>query len=139
MSAERKPHSSELFEEVRFYIDRALKADYPLTHYAQAMKALEGIEEQLETAREALERISTYGSHYTPHTGIARDALDALNPAREPQSICLCSNFKGNVSFDRSICACGSMHYYCDDCGWQTDACDPEPVEASNQESERPS
>lgn len=42
-----KPHS-ELFEEVRFYIDRALKADYPLTHYAQAMKALESIEEQLE-------------------------------------------------------------------------------------------
>ena len=41
-----------------------------------------------------------------------------------PKSVCLCDRFKGNVSFDRTICACGSMHYYCDDCGWQTDPCD---------------
>jgi hypothetical protein len=26
-------------------------------------------------------------------------------------------------SFDRSICACGSMHYYCVDCGAQVDDC----------------
>lgn len=31
-----------------------------------------------------------------------------------------------NPSFDRSICACGLMHYYCDECGAQTDECDEE-------------
>lgn len=30
--------------------------------------------------------------------------------------------------FDRSICACGSMHYYCGDCGSQDDACDERDI-----------
>lgn len=25
--------------------------------------------------------------------------------------------------FDRSICHCGRMHYFCNDCGAQIDAC----------------
>lgn len=29
--------------------------------------------------------------------------------------------------FDRSICACGSMHYYCGGCGAQDDDCEPAP------------
>lgn len=32
-----------------------------------------------------------------------------------------------STHFDRSLCACGSMHTYCDDCGQAVDACDVEP------------
>lgn len=28
-----------------------------------------------------------------------------------------------SVWFDRVFCACGDMHYYCDDCGSQVDSC----------------
>lgn len=28
-------------------------------------------------------------------------------------------------SFSRTLCACGRMHWYCNDCGAQFDACDP--------------
>ena len=31
--------------------------------------------------------------------------------------------------FDRSLCACGSMHTYCNDCGAQLDACNEEQGE----------
>lgn len=31
-----------------------------------------------------------------------------------------------HLLFDRSICWCGLMHYYCGDCGEQDEACDPD-------------
>lgn len=28
-----------------------------------------------------------------------------------------------NAGFDRTVCGCGSMHYYCNTCGKQLDEC----------------
>lgn len=30
-----------------------------------------------------------------------------------------------DLVFDRTLCACGAMHYYCGSCGVQDDDCDP--------------
>ena len=37
---------------------------------------------------------------------------------------CECGADVGDIHFDRSICPCGSMHYYCGQCGQQIDPCD---------------
>ena len=65
VSAEHKPHS-ELFEEMRFYIDRALKADIPLPAYALAMETLQRIEEQLEAQDRLLMRAAELLHNSTP-------------------------------------------------------------------------
>lgn len=57
---------------------------------------------------------------------------DALTEARSLLSLSATAGQAGNEqacehrdhSFDRSICACGSMHYYCVDCGAQVDECE---------------
>lgn len=60
-------------------------------------------------------------------------AIADTYPASEPL-VCECGGKeKGHISFDRSFCACGAMHYYCDDCGIQCEPCD-EPSPASEPE-----
>ena len=49
---------------------------------------------------------------------------------------CECGADADDISFDRSICACGSMHYFCNQCGTQADPCadeTPEPPAAYGQ------
>lgn len=36
---------------------------------------------------------------------------------------CECGAPADDIHFDRSICACGMAHYYCNQCGTQTEAC----------------
>lgn len=49
---------------------------------------------------------------------------------------CECGAPADDISFDRSICACGRMHYHCRQCGAQADGCDdaPEPAAASQRD-----
>lgn len=53
------------------------------------------------------------------------EALQIVNSpalaAATPNTLPDCTH--ENHSFDRSICFCGSMHYYCVDCGAQVDEC----------------
>lgn len=39
---------------------------------------------------------------------------------------CACGAPPDAISFDRSICACGVMHYFCEECGCQADECEDE-------------
>ena len=79
--------------------------------------------------REALERIANKDhDRFNPwHEAlqIARAAL-AASPSEKPGSEEECPGCGGDASdssFDRSLCACGSMHYYCANCGAQLDEC----------------
>ena len=38
--------------------------------------------------------------------------------------------------FDRSLCACGVMHTYCEDCGLAVDGCDYDPLQDGELEDE---
>jgi hypothetical protein len=49
---------------------------------------------------------------------------------------CECGAPADAVSFDRSICACGMMHYFCQECGRQADPCD-EPQTSAAAESDQ--
>jgi len=58
-----------------------------------------------------------------------RAALEST-PANGPDfsgandRLCRCGGYQaGDHNFDRSICMCGSMHYYCNRCGGQGDEC----------------
>lgn len=47
------------------------------------------------------------------------------------QDHCECGADPGDINFDRSICACGSMHYFCNQCGTQAEPCSDEKPSAA--------
>ena len=54
-----------------------------------------------------------------------REALAGLDTPADSQEECK----HASVHFDRSLCACGSMHHYCDHCGRALDC----PYDADSQ------
>jgi hypothetical protein len=53
------------------------------------------------------------------------------------QDRCECGADPGDIHFDRSICACGSMHYFCNQCGTQAEPCSDESPAATKRGWER--
>lgn len=98
---------------------------YTIAEVEQRVQDWERLLEQFETLRDALEGIAGEADEpdvspawYRNH---ALEALTSIGAVRYPASECK----HPDVSFDRSLCACGSMHYYCTECGAQTDECSP--------------
>jgi len=56
-------------------------------------------------------------------TGSSESRVSTRSGA-ESRAVCSCGDPDCDPSFDRSLCACGAMHYYGSECGNQLDCCD---------------
>ena len=48
-----------------------------------------------------------------------------MTPAAGTDTCPNCAGGAGDSRFDRTLCACGRMHFYCQRCGNQLEPCDP--------------
>lgn len=109
-----------------------------------AERVIAELREQLEAQEQELTRLTRQGltdltetAHKLDKANAALAALhSALDTEREPEAW-RCSRCGGDsLSFSRTLCACGSMHHYCGDCGVQAEDCDA-PDAALDTETRR--
>ena len=104
-------------------------SQYEEPGWTNAIQKVIELKEQLESYRGVLEKLASDRERQRIDQGIGigsfvRGALASF-PASEPDDgLCRCGGYaKGDHNFDRSLCACGAMHYYCNVCGSQGDPC----------------
>lgn len=138
------PSADNLAPYVRLYQEAVVRAERAEAEGDEALHAEDVAEQYRERAeadnqglREALRGLmnalsvdeeGTVSAPFDQWSKPWMDALDAL--ASAPQETAGCEH--RNVHFDRSLCACGEMHHYCDDCGFPLDC----PIDAP-QETEQ--
>ena len=141
--------TAKLAETIGECFDRLVAQDsWEASHADKGRSALaalsarcERAETALDTTREALEKTIPWIAHHgrsaaqealyeacvavgydpfdwTSHPDVLKQRLAALGISETPA----CQH--ENHHFDRSICACGLMHHYCNDCGKTLEPCE---------------
>ena len=124
MPDERSPHKRlrDLWESMVLTSTLGLSdRDRSRHEFDKAMADLVQLERTLKTVLLYLQR-----SQFLVGADALREDVEAAlsNPASSRRQSPACKH--PDVSFDRSLCACGAMHYYCTECGAQTDECSPD-------------
>jgi hypothetical protein len=135
-----KMASVHLYESLQIeYIELLKWRDYQKPKYPSPSKIPPAFPESSPNGSPELEPVDKTTSQRVGF-GLGKGRVDALGlgafacdvdesaglAEKHQDSDWKCANCGGTTGFhfDRSLCACGSMHDYCDDCGWPLTGCD---------------